>query len=428
MCIRNTYSGIVGPGRDPIDLTYNSLEIPIGSFTLAGDLAECSGTDIIVDNGERTLELTMNGVTVSLLPPVAALDNGTNAGGVVTVDLTGHRLRLGSGAMSYLETDAAGNTLRAGTVLFASNPLTLNITSGTAVFDSDLSSGLSIQYQTSNSPPFFGVEQFVLSLSQTLFAERTLPSGEALEDACFPDGTTLHPYSRSPGNPWLAGEWNAESANIVGATGGITPFEGATMLRVNFTGGVASQVSQILDVNAWASQIDAGLVRLRTSVRVNAAAATTAPSISALAGTSQTAVGTVNPVGGSIVPGFNRAMVSSATDANPATWQIISTKLRLPAGTRYVHFELAGINATIPAPGLFFDCATVELRRFLPGDLNGDGFISVSDISGFVLALTNPDEYAAQYPDGDIENADMNLDGVISVGDIGQFVEALTGI
>lgn len=61
------------------------------------------------------------------------------------------------------------------------------------------------------------------------------------------------------------------------------------------------------------------------------------------------------------------------------------------------------------------------------GDMNCDGVISVGDISGFVLALTDPAGYATTYPGCDINRADTNGDGVVSVGDIAGFVSLLTG-
>lgn len=63
----------------------------------------------------------------------------------------------------------------------------------------------------------------------------------------------------------------------------------------------------------------------------------------------------------------------------------------------------------------------------LPGDMNCDGIVSISDIGPFVLALTDPAAYAAQFPDCDINNADLNGDQLVSVGDIGLFVALLTG-
>ncbi|MDX2198092.1 MAG: hypothetical protein SF069_03875 [Phycisphaerae bacterium] len=64
---------------------------------------------------------------------------------------------------------------------------------------------------------------------------------------------------------------------------------------------------------------------------------------------------------------------------------------------------------------------------FAPGDMNCDGFVTVGDIGGFVLSLTNPAQYAIQFPDCDITLADVNGDGFVTVGDIGSFVALLTG-
>lgn len=63
----------------------------------------------------------------------------------------------------------------------------------------------------------------------------------------------------------------------------------------------------------------------------------------------------------------------------------------------------------------------------LLGDLNCDGALTVSDIGPFVLALTNPAQYAIDYPDCDVNNADINMDGAITVSDIGPFVTLLVG-
>ncbi|MDX2200866.1 MAG: hypothetical protein SF069_18060 [Phycisphaerae bacterium] len=63
----------------------------------------------------------------------------------------------------------------------------------------------------------------------------------------------------------------------------------------------------------------------------------------------------------------------------------------------------------------------------LLGDMNCDGFVTVGDISGFVLALIDPAGYPVVFPTCDINNADVNEDGVVSVGDIGAFVGLLSG-
>jgi hypothetical protein len=63
----------------------------------------------------------------------------------------------------------------------------------------------------------------------------------------------------------------------------------------------------------------------------------------------------------------------------------------------------------------------------LAGDLNCDGVVSVTDIGPFVLALTAPEAYDAQFPDCDALAGDTNNDGILSVTDIGGFVALLTG-
>ncbi|MDX2197476.1 MAG: hypothetical protein SF069_00720 [Phycisphaerae bacterium] len=63
---------------------------------------------------------------------------------------------------------------------------------------------------------------------------------------------------------------------------------------------------------------------------------------------------------------------------------------------------------------------------FVAGDMDCDGFLTIGDIGGFVLALTNPAQYAVQFPGCEIGRADMNNDMFVNVGDIGAFVLALT--
>ena len=62
---------------------------------------------------------------------------------------------------------------------------------------------------------------------------------------------------------------------------------------------------------------------------------------------------------------------------------------------------------------------------FEPGDVNCDGSIDGFDIEPFLLALFDPDEYAIQFPDCDINTADINEDGSINAFDIEPFLELL---
>jgi hypothetical protein len=59
------------------------------------------------------------------------------------------------------------------------------------------------------------------------------------------------------------------------------------------------------------------------------------------------------------------------------------------------------------------------------GDTNCDGRIDFADIDSFVLALCNPEAYAEQFPDCDVDIADINGDGSADFADITPFVGLL---
>jgi glucose/arabinose dehydrogenase/plastocyanin len=85
------------------------------------------------------------------------------------------------------------------------------------------------------------------------------------------------------------------------------------------------------------------------------------------------------------------------------------------------------LYAMASATGTPFGTTGVVLRLALLGDINCDGLLNAFDIDPFVLALTNPTGYAAQFPDCDIRNADVNGDGLVNAFDIDPFVLVLTG-
>ncbi len=59
------------------------------------------------------------------------------------------------------------------------------------------------------------------------------------------------------------------------------------------------------------------------------------------------------------------------------------------------------------------------------GDVDGNGEINALDIEPFLVALFEPESYAAQYPDCDINLADINGDGSINALDIEGFLGLL---
>ena len=71
---------------------------------------------------------------------------------------------------------------------------------------------------------------------------------------------------------------------------------------------------------------------------------------------------------------------------------------------------------------------TFSLLPFVVGDVNGDGVVNNLDIAPFVLGLTNPSAFQAQFPYVTLNIAgDVNNDGAVNNLDIAPFVALLTG-
>ena len=62
-----------------------------------------------------------------------------------------------------------------------------------------------------------------------------------------------------------------------------------------------------------------------------------------------------------------------------------------------------------------------------PGDTNCDEAVTVSDITAFVHAIVDPQQYYFDYPTCDRRTADLNGDGEIGVNDIAGFLAVLMG-
>ncbi len=73
-----------------------------------------------------------------------------------------------------------------------------------------------------------------------------------------------------------------------------------------------------------------------------------------------------------------------------------------------------------------YDDAGNLIEVQLLGDMNCDGTLSVGDNNAFTLALTDPAQYALDYPDCPIEIGDFNGDGSVTVADINSFTDAIT--
>jgi hypothetical protein len=69
----------------------------------------------------------------------------------------------------------------------------------------------------------------------------------------------------------------------------------------------------------------------------------------------------------------------------------------------------------------------VSSTRICRGDTNCDGCVDFADVNRFILALVDPDEYAAQVPYCQALNADCNENGSVGFEDVNPFVELIVG-
>jgi hypothetical protein len=65
--------------------------------------------------------------------------------------------------------------------------------------------------------------------------------------------------------------------------------------------------------------------------------------------------------------------------------------------------------------------------EILRGDLNCDGTVGFADINPFVLVLSSPAAWQAEYPTCPLANGDIDEDGTVGFSDINPFVSLLSG-
>ncbi len=68
---------------------------------------------------------------------------------------------------------------------------------------------------------------------------------------------------------------------------------------------------------------------------------------------------------------------------------------------------------------------SVNVMLGLVGDMNLDGVVDTGDVAPFVLALTNPEAYEAEYGIDPALVGDINQDGAFDTGDVAPFVQML---
>jgi hypothetical protein len=119
---------------------------------------------------------------------------------------------------------------------------------------------------------------------------------------------------------------------------------------------------------------------------------------------------------------------STITDNSWSLRQYELSAIADNAPTVYIRWDYQVGSGAWPYSGWNID--DIEIWGTAPpallGDLNCDGLVNAFDIDPFVLALADPDAYAASFPDCDIMNGDINQDGLVNAFDIDPFVELLT--
>lgn len=136
---------------------------------------------------------------------------------------------------------------------------------------------------------------------------------------------------------WNAGDYGSwgvgDPLETVGAENGISPLSGAKMLSFEPVAGISSDIYQIVDVTAYAGQIDAGLVTADLSASYNATAATTMGLRLLGWGAAPLDFGGLAVLGGGVS--------NSGVDSDLVTWQEFNVNgIALTAGIRYLAFGM----------------------------------------------------------------------------------------
>lgn len=153
-------------------------------------------------------------------------------------------------------------------------------------------------------------------------------------------------------NSSVYGKWAVgDPMATTGAVNGITPLGGSLMMDFSPTGGVSADVYQIVDLTAYAAQIDAGLVSVDTSAYFNAVAAARV----GMALLRWAAAPTDFSGFTFLEQGF-----AFTTDGDKSTWEQFGfTGVALSKGTRYLGF---GLNSPTNAPQTYADNASLLLH------------------------------------------------------------------
>ncbi|MCE9619237.1 MAG: hypothetical protein K8R92_04945 [Planctomycetes bacterium] len=174
------------------------------------------------------------------------------------------------------------------------------------------------------------------------------------------------------------GVWGPENGAITGVNGGVTPFAGSRMLKMDDDGLSYTQTYQATNVTSYAASIDANLC-----IGGMAARFTTGPNLNgAIAAVSIQFFSAAN-FGSQIGTGY---VGSLALDGSATTWQTIQCSGAIPAGTRWILSQVAYKDSTLyssngVAYSGYVDNANMDIRL-----VPAPGAIGLMSLAGFVAS------------------------------------------
>jgi hypothetical protein len=152
------------------------------------------------------------------------------------------------------------------------------------------------------------------------------------------------------------GRWGAELGTISGAGSGVTPNEGAKMLRMTATGGDLTQTFQVIDVRSWASVIDGGGATVNFNSLFNADCTdANLPTARGLAGVQ---FFSDSYYASEIGTGFSSDL---RLDGFVGSWEGISTGGAVPVNTRWVVAQVTYYNSSLAGYPGYVDAAELTV-------------------------------------------------------------------
>ena len=241
------------------------------------------------------------------------------------------------------------------------------------------------------------------------------------------------------------GVWGFDGGAVVGPAQGISPLEGALMLRLQETAPCCGRSGAAAGTGADCAQV-VSLAQSQASIQAGHARADFSAAFNRVAGNAQTdtqfsviirAFDRPNLAGfrtgcNSAAAPIASASASLITDADPATWERAQVSLELPATTTFVLVYVSAVeNVTNGVVyGSEFDGHFADDARLVIGvvcdsiDFNGDGlFPDTADIDDFLSVFSG-----GPCSTGNCGDIDFNNDGLFpDTGDIDSLLSVFSG-